>query len=106
MLPLATLIHNNVQNATTYLVPNQLLNRLEPTITPDLIMETDNPIVKLRINQLRQQRNQAAKVLNKAANSKSPSNNVFKHGQKVWLKAKNLALPYGSSWPLDIMDPS
>src|SRR6266853_5337962 len=68
MLPLATLIHNNVQNATTYLVPNQLLNRLEPTITPDLIMETDNPIVKLRINQLRQQRNQAAKVLNKAAN--------------------------------------
>jgi len=22
--------------------------------------------------------------------------NMFKHGQKVWLKAKNLALPYGS----------
>ena len=35
------------------------------------------------------------KMLNTAANSKSPLTNVFKHGQKVWLKAKNLALPYG-----------
>jgi len=35
-------------------------------------------------------------VLNKVANSKSPIGNMFKHGQKVWLKAKNLALPYGS----------
>ena len=39
---------------------------------------------------------QATKVLNVAANSKSPSTNMFKHGQKVWLEAKNLALPYGS----------
>ncbi len=39
---------------------------------------------------------QATKALNLAANSKSPSTNVFKHGQKVWLKAKNLALPYRS----------
>ncbi len=30
------------------------------------------------------------------ANSKSPTMNMFSHGQKVWLKAKNLALPYGS----------
>ncbi len=36
------------------------------------------------------------KALNRAANSKSPSTNMFKHGQKVWLEAKNLALPYGS----------
>ncbi len=35
------------------------------------------------------------KALNMAANSKTPSNNMFKYGQKVWLKAKNLALPYG-----------
>jgi len=36
------------------------------------------------------------RALNTAANSKTPSGNMFKHGQKVWLKAKNLALPYGS----------
>jgi len=35
-------------------------------------------------------------ALNNAANSKSPIENVFKYGQKVWLEAKNLALPYGS----------
>ncbi len=35
-------------------------------------------------------------ALNNAANSKSPTANMFKHRQKVWLKAKNLALLYGS----------
>jgi len=35
MLPLATLVHNNTQNVNTNLVPNQLLNGLEPTITPN-----------------------------------------------------------------------
>src|SRR5216683_5980281 len=34
-------------------------------------------------------------ALNNAANSKSPLTDMFKHGQKVWLEAKNLALPYG-----------
>ncbi len=38
---------------------------------------------------------QVTKALNVAANSKSPSTNVFRHRQKVLLEAKNLALPYG-----------
>ncbi len=96
MLPLATLIHNNAQNATTNLVPNQLLNGLEPTITPNQGEGSDNPTVELRVDQLRQQRIQVMKALNMVANGKSPSENVFKHRQKVWLEAKNLALPYGS----------
>ena len=36
------------------------------------------------------------KALNVAASSKSLLTNMFRHGQKVWLEAKNLALPYGS----------
>jgi hypothetical protein len=36
------------------------------------------------------------KALNAAANSRKPSTDIFQHGQKVWLKAKNLALLYGS----------
>src|SRR6266851_7960259 len=99
MLPLATLVHNNAQNVTTNLIPNQLLNSLEPMITPDQSMGTDNLTVELRVNQLRQQRVQVTKALNIAANSKSPLTNVFKYGQKVWLKAKNLALPYRSVKP-------
>ena len=96
MLPLTTLVHNNAQNLTTGLAPNQLLNGLEPTVTPDQSTNSNNPTAELRVDQLRQQRKQATTALNNAANSKSSTTNMFKHGQKVWLKAKNLALPYGS----------
>jgi len=96
LLPLTTLVYNNTQNTTTGLVPNQLLNGLEQAITPNQSAGSDNPTVELCIDQLRQQQIQATKVLNTAANSKSPLTNMFKHRQKVWLKAKNLALPYGS----------
>jgi hypothetical protein len=33
-------------------------------------------------------------TLNQAANSRKPANDTFQIGQKVWLKAQNLALPY------------
>src|SRR6266851_4305129 len=96
MLPLSTLVYNNAQNSTIGLVLNQLLNSLKPAITPDQSAGSDNLTVELRVDQLRQQRKQATMALNNTANSKSPTMNVFKHRQKVWLKAKNLALPYGS----------
>ncbi len=83
MLPLATLVHNNIQNITTNLIPNQLLSRLELVITPNLAMGTENLMAELRVNQLRQWRIQATKALNAVANSKSLSINVFQHGQKV-----------------------
>ena len=94
MLPLTTLVHNNARNSTTVLTLNQLLNGLEPVVTPDQSTNSDNPTVELRVNQLRQRRKQATMALNNTPNSKSPITNVFKYGQKVWLKAKNLALPY------------
>src|SRR6266853_6525467 len=56
MLPLTMLVHNNAQNATTNLVPNQLLSGLELVITPDLAMGTENLTVELRIDQPRQRR--------------------------------------------------
>src|SRR6266851_3994059 len=96
MLPLTTLVHNNAWNLTTSLVPNQLLNSLEPAITPNQSANSNNPTVEFRVDQLRQRRKQVTTALNKAANSKSPVTNMFKHRQKVWLEAKNLALPYGS----------
>src|SRR5216683_1666456 len=97
MLPLTTLVHNNTQNATMGCAPNQLLNGLEPAITPDQSAASNNPTAEFRVDQLRQRRTQALAALNKATNSKSPSTNVFKHGQKVWLEAKNLGLPHGST---------
>src|SRR5216684_3710250 len=73
-----------------------MLSGLEPTVTPDHTSNSDNPAARARVDQLRQRRRQAIAALTKAANSKSPAENVFKHGQKVWLEAQNLALPYGS----------
>src|SRR6266851_1677686 len=96
MLPLATLIHNNARNSTTGLAPNLLLHGLEPAATPDQVSTSDNPAVRARVDHLRQRRKQAIAALNRMANSKSPTKNVFNCGQKVWLEAKNLALPYGS----------
>src|SRR6266851_9664820 len=97
MLPLATLIHNNARNSATGLAPNLLLHGLEPAATPDQGSASDNPAARARVDQLRQRRKQAIAALNKSASSKSPAKNVFEHGQKVWLEARNLALPYGST---------
>ncbi len=77
MLPLTTLVHNNTQNITTNLIPNHPLNGLEPVITPDQAMGTDNLTAEPRVDQLRQQRVLVTKVLNTVANSKSPSTNMF-----------------------------
>src|SRR5713226_7234637 len=97
MLPLATLIHNNARNSTTSLAPSLLLHGLEPAATSDQSSASDNPAARARVDQLRQRRKPAIAALNKTANSNSPAENVFKHGQKVWLEARNLALPYGSA---------
>src|SRR5712671_537976 len=95
MLPLTTLVHNNARNSTTGLAPNLMLNGLEPAVTPDHMSNSDNPAARAQVDQLRQRRRQVIAALNKAANSKSPAENMFKHRQKVWLEARNLALPYG-----------
>ena|SRR6266851_4879097 len=91
---LTTLVYNNAWNSTTGLTPNQLLNGLEPAVTPNQTTNSDNPAVESQVDQLRQWRKQATVALNNVANSKSPTTNVFCHRQKVWLEAKNLALPY------------
>ena len=46
MLPLTTLVHNNAWNSMTGLAPNQLLHRLEPTVTPNQTTNSDNPTVE------------------------------------------------------------
>jgi hypothetical protein len=64
--------------------------------TPDHGEGMDNPLAEERVDQLRQWRVLAREALNRAANRHSPSENMFHLGQRVWLDAKNLRLPYGS----------
>jgi len=56
LLPLATLVHNNLANSTTRLTPNQLLIRQEP---PAMLVQAEgaeNPLAELRVKQLRERR--------------------------------------------------
>jgi hypothetical protein len=96
MLPIATLVHNNSANSTTRLAPNQLLIGREPPAMPTQGEGTDNPLAEQRVRQLRERRIMATQALNKAAQSEPLDPPCSTKGQKVWLDAKGLALPYSS----------
>jgi hypothetical protein len=95
-LPLLTLVYNNSRNSITGYSLNQLLTGRDPEITLSVAAGSDNPTAKLRVDQLRERRQLATHALNELAWKHTPTSLLFKPGQKVWLKAKNLALPYGS----------
>src|SRR6266851_2540699 len=96
LLPLATLVHNNLVNSTTRLAPNQLLIGREPSATPAQAEGADNPLAELRVKQLRERRIMTIQALNRIAQKHSPGPPRWTIGQKVWLNMKNLALPYGT----------
>jgi transposase InsO family protein len=96
LLAMATLVHNNAANATTRLAPNQLLIGREPPATPAQGEGSDNPLAEHRVRKLIERRIMATQALNKAAQNHSPNIPRWTKGQKVWLNAKNLTLPYGS----------
>jgi hypothetical protein len=93
---MATLVHNNAANATTGLAPNQLLIGREPPATPAQGEGSDNPLAEHRVRKLIERRIMATQALNKAAQNHSLNIPRWTKGQKVWLNAKNLMLPYGS----------
>ncbi len=63
-LPLATLVHNNSQNATIRTSPNQLLIGREPPATPNQTEGASNPLAETRVRQLRERRILATQALN------------------------------------------
>ncbi len=96
MLPLTTLVHNNVKNGTTGFTPNDLLIGREPPVTPEQAEGADNPLAEQRVTRLRQQQILATQALNNMAKGVRPTEAKWSVGQRVWLEAKNLALPYGT----------
>ncbi len=96
MLPLATLVHNNAKNGTIGFVPNDLLIGREPPATPAQGEGTENPLAEQRVTQLRQQQILTTQALNNAVDKARLTEAKWSVGQKVWLEAKNLALPYGT----------
>ena len=94
LLPLVTLVHNNLVKSTTRLAPNQLLTGQEPTIMPAQSKSTENPLAEECVQQLKERQTMVTQALNQAAQKHMPGPARWIKGQQVWLDMKNLALPY------------
>ena len=91
-LPVATAVHNNNVNATTKVTPAHALLGYLPTLDPLAPTTTNNERVEDRLTKAKAAREQAQAALDRVANQ-TPEDQ-FQEGERVWLEAKNLALPY------------
>jgi hypothetical protein len=67
LLPMATLVHNNMANSTTGLAPSQLLIGREPPPTLAQGEGSDNPLVEQQVRKLIKRRIMATQALNRVA---------------------------------------
>ena len=93
-LSIATAVHNNRVNSTIRMSPNQALIGCETRLLPDLIIQSQNPVVEERVSALREQRERAILALNQAVNALPPPQSRYKLGDQVWLEARNLKTQY------------
>ena len=91
-LPIATATHNHFPNATTKVPPSKALMGYLPKLSNERSPPSTNPKTEERLEQARQHRARAQAAINEAA--KAPPSDQYQVGAKVWLEAKNLALPY------------
>ena len=91
-LPIATAVHNHFTNATTKVTPSEALLGYLPRMDYLTAPPTLNEEVEQRTKVAKERREQAKTALNKLANATPPDQ--FTVGDRVWLKAKNLKLPY------------
>jgi len=90
-LPLTTLVHNNQYNGTIKMALNQALLGYLPTLNPEAPTNMMNEHVEDQIALAHEYRSKAQTALNAKANTPE---NQFKVNDHVWLKVKNLNLPY------------
>ena len=92
-LAIATAVHNNYPNATTRIAPIEVLLGYSPRITMELpYPPTTVQLIDDRTKKATEKRKQAKEALNEAARAAPPDS--YQIGDKVWLEAKHLALPY------------
>jgi hypothetical protein len=88
-LAIASVVHNNQQNATTGLSPNQILLGHEIKL---VLLEqniSNNQTTDDRVKQMMERQAQAINALNKLAQMFQPPSQ-YHQGDKVWLEASNL----------------
>jgi hypothetical protein len=92
---MATAVHNNSRNSTTGFTLNELLIGWEPPLSMEQCSESRNFTAEEYLSNIRWNRLLAIHALNKVAYRTDVSVSTWKMGQLVWLKGKNLPLPYG-----------
>jgi Integrase zinc binding domain len=96
-LPMATAVHNNSKNSTTGFAPNELLIGWEPPLSTKQRSESKNQTAEEYLSSMRCNRLMAIHTLNKTAYKGGTPTNPWTTGQLVWLKGKNLPLPYSTA---------
>ena len=91
-LPIATAVHNRATNASTGTSPIETILGYKPPLDYRASPATLNPTADLRKETAFQKQEQAKAALNRLA--RDTPINQYGVGDKVWLEAKNLALPY------------
>ena len=93
-LALATAVHNNRKNATTGLLPNQILLGYEPQLTPETSAPSNNDLAEEQIKKLMENRDQATNAINEATKGNGVIPSQYHVGEQVWLEGKNLKFPH------------
>jgi hypothetical protein len=93
-LALATAVHNNRKNAMTGLLPNQILLRYKPQLTPETSIPSNNDLVEEQIKKLMKNRDQATNAINEATKGNGTIPSQYHIEEQVWLEGKNLKFPH------------
>jgi Chromo (CHRromatin Organisation MOdifier) domain len=89
-LLLATAIHNNRQNATTTLSPNQILIGYDVPINPKNLPITNNDVIEDRAKTIELYRDTATHLINQTAGTVPVTPSAYQIGSEVWLDVTNL----------------
>ena len=93
-ISIATAIHNNRQNATTKLSPNQILLRYETKLIPAGTEESTNEAMEWQLETMMEKRLVAIDTINQMAKTKAPIPSQYKNRDQVWLEATHLKLQH------------
>ena len=85
-------IHNNRQNSTTKLSPNQILLGYETELIPTKTTKLTNETTEWRLETMIKKRLAAINTINQIAKTKAPIPSQYREGDQVWLEATHLKL--------------
>jgi hypothetical protein len=96
-LAIASGVHNNRQNATTGLSPNQILIGYDIQLIPDHLGTSTNETADKRLDNMMLQRKQAITAIKLTAKKAGIPDSQYKIGDQVWLEAMHLHFPHQKS---------